>query len=84
LIGGTAGWILGKYEGLESSLRVAFALCCAAYMTLPGTEFIPAATILQLLVRYFNGPRSTRSSDHRDTGSPAHSPYEPTVSREKG
>ena len=46
LVGGYAGWVLGALEGFDRSIRIAFAICTAAYMTIPFTEPIPAATIL--------------------------------------
>lgn len=55
-IGGYAGWVLGKYEGIQRELRLAFAICTAAYMMIPFTEPVPAATILLLLARFFLGP----------------------------
>ena len=55
-IGGYAGWVLAKYEGFDRHLRFAFALCTAAYMMIPFTEWIPAATILLLLARFLQGP----------------------------
>ena len=58
LVGGLAGWYLGKFEGLDPNLRFALALCAAAYMTVPFTEAIPAATVLLFLARFFAGPRS--------------------------
>ncbi len=69
VVGGAAGWILGKHEGFDQNLRIAFALSCAAYMTIPFTEPIPAATALFLLARFFVGPRLPT-----DTAAP--SPYE--------
>lgn len=57
LVGGIAGWYLGKFEGLAPNLRFALALCAAAYMTIPFTEAIPAATVLLFLARFFAGPR---------------------------
>ena len=62
VVGGSAGWILGKYERFDRSLRIAFALCAAAYMTIPFTEVIPVATTLSLLARYFQGPRPRATS----------------------
>ena len=61
-VGGYAGWILGECEGFDRNIRIAFAICAAAYMTLPFTEPIPAATILILTARFFAGPpnRSAR------------------------
>jgi hypothetical protein len=56
LVGGYAGWILGECEGFDRSIRIAFAICAAAYMTIPFTEPIPAATILILTARFFAGP----------------------------
>jgi hypothetical protein len=56
LVGGYAGWVLGEFEGLDRSLQIAFASCAAAYMTVPFTEPIPAATILILTARFFAGP----------------------------
>ena len=69
LVGGVSGWILGKHEGFDRSLRIAFAICAAAYMTIPFTEGIPAATILFLLARFFVGPRLVHAP-------PTQSPYE--------
>lgn len=57
LVGGYAGWILSGYEGLDRSLRIAFTICAAAYMTIPFTEPIPIATMLILAARFFQGPR---------------------------
>ncbi len=56
LVGGLAGWYLGKIEGLDANLRFALAICAAAYMTIPFTEAIPAATVLLFLARFFVGP----------------------------
>ena len=58
LVGGYAGWILSKHEGIDRALRIAYAICAAAYMTIPFTEAIPAATTLMLLARFFVGPRA--------------------------
>jgi hypothetical protein len=67
-IGGYAGWILGKYEGFGRDLRIAFAICTAAYMMIPFTEWVPAATILFLLARFFVGP-ARQSGSARQAGS---------------
>ena len=69
VVGGYAGWILSNYEGIDRNLRIAFAICAAAYMTIPFTEAIPAATILVLLARFFAGPRA-------DEGSGTEGPYD--------
>ena len=58
LVGGYAGWILGECEGFDQSIRIAFAICAAAYMTIPFTEPFPAATILNFTARFFAGPPS--------------------------
>lgn len=57
IVGLVAGWCLSQFESMDSSLRIAVAICAAIYMTLPFTAPIPAATILMLLIRYFRGPR---------------------------
>jgi hypothetical protein len=74
LVGGYAGWILGECEGFDHSIRIAFAICAAAYMTIPFTEPFPAATILIFTARFFAGPpsgaipqRSTDSTDEANT-----------------
>ena len=74
LVGGYAGWILGECEGFDRNIRIAFAICAAAYMTIPFTEPIPAATILILTARFFAGPpagtnpqQSTDSTDEANT-----------------
>ena len=74
LVGGYAGWILGGCEGFDHSIRIAFAICAAAYMTIPFTEPFPAATILIFTARFFAGPpsmaipqRSTDSTDEANT-----------------
>jgi hypothetical protein len=74
LVGGYAGWILGDCEGFDRNIRIAFAICAAAYMTIPFTEPIPAATILILTARFFAGPsaravsqQSTDSTDEANT-----------------
>jgi hypothetical protein len=59
VVGGCAGWILGAYERFDRNLRIAFAICAAAYMTIPFTEPIPVATLLVLMARFFQGPRRT-------------------------
>ncbi len=56
LVGGYAGWILGAYQNFDRNLRIAYAICTAAYMTIPFTETIPVATILVLVARFFEGP----------------------------
>ena len=76
IVGGCAGWILSNYEGIDRNLRIAFAVCAAAYMTIPFTEAIPAATILVLLARFFAGPRAepeskTESPPPYDSGAEA-------------
>ena len=65
LVGGYAGWILGECEGFDRNMRISFAICAAAYMTLPFTEPIPLATILILTARFFAGPpaKSPRNED---------------------
>ena len=66
LVGGCAGWILGGFEAFDRSLRIAFAICAAAYMTIPFTEMIPVATMLVLVARFFQGPNMNaerRSAD---------------------
>jgi NhaP-type Na+/H+ or K+/H+ antiporter len=70
VVGGAAGWILGKYERFDRNLRIAFALCAAAYMTIPLTEPIPVATVLSLLARYFQGPRIRDDRQPTDTLDP--------------
>ncbi len=59
IVGGWAGWQLAKHEGLPANLQFAAAICAAAYMTIPFTELIPAATMLVFLVRFFGGPGSS-------------------------
>jgi hypothetical protein len=67
LVGGLAGWYLGKLEGLAPNLRFAVAVCSAAYMTIPFTEAIPAATMLLFLARFFAGPRGEEATPIRDS-----------------
>lgn len=69
IVGGYAGWILGECEGFDRSIRIAFAICAAAYMTIPFTEPIPAATILILVARYFTGPPRTVTPQPPETTS---------------
>lgn len=64
LVGGCAGWVLGAYQSFDRNLRIAFAVCAAAYMTIPFTEPIPLATILVLTARFFEGPRSHADRQH--------------------
>lgn len=67
MVGGYAGWILGESEGLDRSLRIAFAIAAAAYMTIPFTEPLPAATILVLTARFFAGPpQNATKGEQRD------------------
>ncbi len=63
LVGGYVGWILGEFEGFDRNIRIAFAICAAAYMTVPFTEPIPAATILILTARFFAGPSAKAVSE---------------------
>lgn len=63
LVGGAAGWVLGAHEGFDKNLRIAFAIAAAAYMMMPFTEAIPAATALALLARFFVGP--SRDADRQ-------------------
>ncbi len=76
LVGGYAGWILGEREGFAQSIRIAFAICAAAYMTIPFTEPFPAATMLIFIARFLAGPPSaaiphppTASTDYANTTS---------------
>ncbi len=77
VVGGSVGWILGKYERFDRSLRIAFALCAAAYMTIPFTEVIPVATTLSLLARYFQGPRPIVESGPTDASEPTTAERDP-------
>jgi hypothetical protein len=79
VVGGTAGWILGQYERFDRSVRIGFALCAAAYLTIPLTEPIPLATILFLLARFFEGPRPSRESRPTDTVEPTTAERDPVV-----
>ncbi len=69
LVGGCAGWILARDEGFDRGLGAAFALASAAYMTIPTTEVIPAATALFLVARFFHGPAEIRSSRRSESES---------------
>ena len=67
---GYAGWILGAYQNFDRNLEIAYAICTAAYMTIPFTETIPVATILVLVARFFEGPpaRTQSSTVYRFDG----------------
>ena len=74
LVGGYAGWVLGEFEGFDRNIRIAFAICTAAYMTIPFTEPIPAATILFLTARFFACP-SARAVSQQSTDSTDEATY---------
>lgn len=67
VVGGYAGWILARFEHVDPPLRTAIAICAAAYMMIPFTEVVPAATILVLLARFFTGPKSLHSPADADS-----------------
>ena len=71
VVGGYAGWVIGECEGFDRNIRIACAICAAAYMTIPLTEPIPAATILVLIARFFAGPPARESQD-ADSGNSQH------------
>jgi len=51
-VGGLSGYWTGRALGLDKRASVWCAICAAIYCTIPGTEFIPLATIIGAYVRF--------------------------------
>lgn len=66
IVGGWAGWMIGKFEGLDRDGRIAIAVCAAIYMTIPMTEPWPVATLFTLVARFFREPPRSRPPDGHD------------------
>lgn len=58
LIGGTIGWLIGNIYGFPRKAQAIYALLAGIYCTIPGTFFVPLATILSALARFYEKPRS--------------------------
>jgi hypothetical protein len=60
LVGGFVGWYLTGFLGMSRQWRI-YATCMAAlYCAVPGTEFLPFATILGAVSRFFEPPSSRK------------------------
>ena len=58
ILGGAAGWYLGRFYGYSETTRWWLALIAGIYCTIPMTEFIPLATLSGAVARFFQEPRS--------------------------
>ena len=51
-IGGAAGYWMGRSLGLPPKTSLLCALAAGIYCTIPGTEFLPIATLVGAFARY--------------------------------
>jgi hypothetical protein len=59
-IGGLAGYWMGKALGLSRRASVGCAVAAGVYCTIPGTEFIPLATIVGACARFQESSKQRR------------------------
>lgn len=52
LVGGLVGWWVSSIYGFSAKGRLAFALLCAVYITIPFTGLFPLATIISSVARF--------------------------------
>jgi len=68
-IGGLAGYWMGKALGLSRKATLWCALAAGIYCTIPGTEFIPLATMVGAYVQFQeSGKNRRRKMPRRNTG----------------
>lgn len=61
LVGGLAGYWMGRALGLSRKSSLYFALVAGVYCTIPGTEFIPLATLAGAYARFRESGKRTSS-----------------------
>lgn len=49
LIGGVAGWVLSGLFGVSPQRRLVFAILAGVYCMIPGTFFLPIATVTTII-----------------------------------
>ena len=52
LVGGIIGWLISGIYDFSKSGRLLFALLAGLYCTMPGTSFLPLATIISAAARF--------------------------------
>lgn len=60
-VGGLAGYWMGRALGLDRRMAGICAVAAGVYCVLPGTEFIPLATLVGALARFHDGGSGRRS-----------------------
>lgn len=62
-VGGFVGWYLSGFLKVPREWRFCAISAAALYCVVPGTEFLPLATILGALSRFFERPPVPRTED---------------------
>ncbi|MFC1763985.1 hypothetical protein ACFL6U_18160 [Planctomycetota bacterium] len=58
LIGGGIGWLISGIYDFSPKGRMIYTLLAGIYCTIPGTFFIPLATIISAVARFSEKPKS--------------------------
>lgn len=61
-VGIFVGWWMGKFYQLTMRARIGLALAAAIYCALPITNFLPLATMVSALIRFFETPPKAGSA----------------------
>lgn len=62
IVGFTVGWLISDFYGYSRKGRVVFSLLAGIYCTIPGTFFLPLATIFAIL-GWLNGGGQGRTTE---------------------
>jgi hypothetical protein len=57
IAGGLTGWWIGSIYKFSTRGRILLAIAAAAYCSAPGTEFLPLATIVSAIARFWDTER---------------------------
>lgn len=68
IVGCTIGWLISGIYGFSRNGRVIFSLLAGIYCTIPGTFFLPLATVIAVVARFREKPAPPTNDSQRKTG----------------
>ncbi len=68
IVGCTVGWLISGIYGFSRNGRVIFSLLAGIYCTIPGTFFLPLATVISAMTRFREKPAPPSNDSQKKTG----------------
>jgi hypothetical protein len=67
IVGCTIGWLISGIYGFSKNGRLLFSLLAGIYCTVPGTFFLPLATVISAVARFREQPTPSTNNSRKKT-----------------